>query len=169
MRRFKRWALGAVLVCFSVSSGLAGGAPGTPCTQLHLPATWDVRAVAYADVTGDGTPECVLSVWRPWKDWPIARWSASATPITPNHDAGGDSSHVAVLKPLPSGTYRNIWVGSALYRPVTRLAVQPGGTLVTWETTYAQGREGRPVAVSSWRWTGFGFGLVERRPLSAGQ
>lgn len=70
MQRFNRWGLGAVLVCFSVSSGLAGGAPGTPCTQLHLPATWDVRAVAYADVTGDGTPECVLSVWRPWKDWP---------------------------------------------------------------------------------------------------
>ncbi|UTA52264.1 CapA family protein [Deinococcus radiodurans] len=38
MQRFNRWGLGAVLVCFSVSSGLAGGAPGTParsCTCLR--------------------------------------------------------------------------------------------------------------------------------------
>lgn len=154
----------AAVMALNVNWAQAGGGPpGSPCDHLRLPVTWDVRARAYADVTGDGTPECVLSVWRPWKDWPIARWSAARSPITSNRDQAGDSSHVAVLRPLPDGTYRNIWVGSALYRPVTHLLVRPDGTLVTWETTYAQGRHGKTVSVSEWRWTGFGFGLVERR------
>lgn len=147
----------------------AGGAPSAnrPCPPLHLPAAWDVRASVYADVTGDGSPECVLSVWRPWKDWPIARWSARPTPIAHNHDAAGFSSHVAVLKPLPKGQYRPIWVGSALYQPVTSLTVLPNGTLVTLETTYAAGRSAQSVALSKWRWTGFGFGLLRREKVQA--
>lgn len=134
---------------------------------MHLPTTWDVRASVYADVTGDGSPECVLSVWRPWQDWPIARWSGKPTPITKNRDTAGYSSHVAVLKPLPGGRYRNIWVGSALYQPVTSLTVLPDGTLVTLETTYAAGRDAKSVALSEWRWTGFGFGLVRREKVQA--
>lgn len=157
-----RWAVLAVFCACWAGAAKSSDLPGV-CARLHLPPSWDVRAGVYADVTGDGTPECVLSVWRPWKDWPIARWSAQPSPITTHRDGQGYSSHIAVLRPLPGGRYRNIWVGSALYQPVTRLKVLPDHTLVTWETTYARGRSASSVAVSSWRWTGFGFGLLERR------
>lgn len=151
---------------FLARAGGSGGAP-QPCHALKFPANWDVRASAYADVTGDGTPECVLSVWRPWRDWPIARWAGRPTPITRNRDARGDSSHVAVLRPLPGGGYREVWVGSALFQPVTALAVLPGGTLATLETTYERGRDAPGVALSLWRWTGFGFGLLRREAVQA--
>lgn len=136
---------------------------------MRLPGAWDVRSSVYADVTGDGTPECVLSVWRPWRDWPIARWSGRETPIAENHDASGFSSHVAVLKPLPGGSYQKIWIGSALFQPVTALTVLPGGRLATLETTYGRGRKALSVALSEWAWTGFGFHLKGRVPVQARQ
>lgn len=142
---------------------------GTPCPALRLPPTWEVRAQVYADVTGDGSPECVLSVWRPWNDWPLARWGTRPTPIVNNRDALGDSSHVAVLKPRAGGRFTQVWVGSALFQPVTALTVRPGGSLVTLETTYARGRGAQSVALSEWRWTGFGFVLERRVPLRARQ
>ena len=151
------------------------GAPVTgprlnmPCPALHLPLTWDVRSQVYADVTGDGTPECVLSIWRPWNDWPLARWATRPTPIVNNRDALGYSSHIAVLKPRAGGRYAQVWVGSALFQPVTALTVRPDGTLVTLETTYAQGRSVQSVALSEWRWTGFGFVLERRVNLRARQ
>lgn len=151
----------------SLACAGSAGSPASPCPPLRLPDTWDVRSSAYADVTGDGSPECVLSVWRPWRDWPLARWSGRVTPITGNRDALGFSSHVAVLKPNPDGSFRNIWVGSALFQPVTALAVQPDGTLATLETTYQRGRTAPSVALSYWRWTGFGFGLVRREAVQA--
>ena len=137
------------------------------CPAMHLPADWDVRSQVYADVTGDGVPECVLSVWRPWRDWPIARWSSRPTPIAGNHDAAGFSSHVALLRPRPDGAYVQLWVGSALFQPVTALTVRPGGELVTLETTYARGRQASSVALSRWRWTGFGFQIERRVPAQA--
>ncbi|GMA17094.1 hypothetical protein E5F05_20530 [Deinococcus metallilatus] len=141
--------------------------PPRPCPPLRLPADWDVRSQVYADVTGDGTPECVLAVWRPWRDWPITRWVASPSPITRNRDARGDSAHVLVLKPRPDGTFRNVWGGSALYQPVTALTVLPDGHLVTLEGTYARGRAAPAVALTEWTWTGFGFRLERRRALTA--
>ena len=160
--------MGAVLL---MGGALAGGgsreASTGPCRSLKVPAGWDVRASAYADVTGDGAPECVLSVWRPWADWPIAWWSSRPSPIVLNRDRRGDSAHIAVLRPLPGGAYRNVWVGSALFQPVTALTVRPDGTLATLETTYARGRQSSSVALSLWRWTGFGFGLVQRQAVQA--
>ncbi|EYB67561.1 hypothetical protein DEIPH_ctg036orf0014 [Deinococcus phoenicis] len=141
--------------------------PARPCPPLRLPADWDVRAQAYADVTGDGTPECVLAVWRPWRDWPTRRWESRPSPIVANRDARGDSAHVLVLKPRPDGTFRPLWGGSALYRPVTALTVLPGGHLVTLESTYARGRDSASTALSEWSWTGFGFRLERRVPLGA--
>lgn len=173
-----------LLVLFLLSSALAGGADGgwrtldgipsaasspRPCPPLQLPPAWDVRSSVYADVTGDGVPECVLSVWRPWRDWPIARWSSTETPITGNHDAGGLSSHVAVLKATGDGQYRNVWVGSALYQPVTALTVLPSGRLLTLETTYGRGRNSVSMALSEWVWTGFGFRLERRVTVQARQ
>lgn len=188
MRRARRLVLTAFLTVLLAPHAPAGGlgssapwraltpqgtwtpttpAPPRACPALHLPSTWDVRASVLADVTGDRTPECVLAVWRPWRNWPVARWSAHPTPITPNRDARGDSAHVAVLRPLPGGRYRELWVGSALHQPVTTLTVRPDGTLVTLETTYRAGRAAAAHALSEWRWTGFGFRLLRRVPTAA--
>ena len=173
-----------ILPLLLLGSALAGGGEGTwrsltpagdwtasparhappPCPALTLPPDWEVRSSVLADVTGDGTPECVLAVWRPWRDWRTARWTAHPTPIQGNRDARGLSSHVAVLRPLGSGRYREVWVGSALFQPLAALTVLPGGTLATLETTYAA--PGAPArALSLWHWTGFGFRL-DRRALT---
>ncbi|SMB96049.1 hypothetical protein [Deinococcus hopiensis] len=141
--------------------------PPLACPRLQLPATWAVRSSVYADVTGDGQPECVLALWRPWRDWPIRRWSAAKSPITANHDVGGDSAHVAVLKPGPGGMYRKVWIGSALFRPVTALTVLPDHRLVALEGTYRAGRFAPAAALSEWTWTGFGFRLERRVTLKA--
>ncbi|MBB5362483.1 hypothetical protein [Deinococcus humi] len=143
--------------------------PPPPCPPLRLPEAWDVRSQVYADVTGDGSLECVLAVWRPWRDWPITRWSTADSPITASRDAHGDSAHVAVLKPGPDGTYRAVWVGSALFQPVVALTVLPDGHLVTLEGRYPSGRAAPSVALSEWTWTGFGFRLERRIPLIARQ
>lgn len=165
----------------------------TPCHTLRLPKTWDVRSRAYGDITGDGRPECILVVWRPWKDWPIARWAKKTTPIRENRDRQGDSAHVAILQPLKTSSspnYRRMWVGSALFQPVTRVrlvkppepskppesseplgprhhtqAFRSDAQLLVWETTYEAGRHAQPVAKSWWEWTGFGFNLLRREYL----
>jgi len=93
----------------------------------------------------------------------------AASPIGNNRDARGDSAHVAVLKPLPGGGYRQVWIGSALYRPVTALTVLPGGLFVTLETTYSRGRAAPSTALTEWTWTGFGFRLERRMPIQARQ
>ncbi|MDB5044265.1 MAG: hypothetical protein JWQ08_315 [Deinococcus sp.] len=165
--RRQRRAVFAFLACLSWAAA-GGTAPSTQfCPPLRLPPTWDVRSSAFADVTGDGSAECVLSVWRPWQDWPIARWARRPTPIAQNRDAQGYSSHIAVLKPLPDGTFRTVWVGSALFQPVTAIAILPDGTLATLDTTYGRGRSASSVALSYWKWTGFGFGLLRRGPVQA--
>lgn len=140
-----------------------------PCPALNLPPSWHVLDQIYADVTGDKVPECVLVVWRPWKDWPIRRWNSFSKPsaIARNHDAAGDSAHLVVLTPLSHRSYRERWVGSALYQPVTALTVLPGGHLVTLETSYGRGRDALSQNVSVWSWTGFGFRKEERWPVSA--
>ncbi|WP_083922433.1 hypothetical protein [Deinococcus aquatilis] len=163
-----------VLLCCTALAGGSGGPFPSPvlpplpavCSALRLPPTWDVRSGALADITGDGLPECVLALWRPWADWPIRRWSQAPTPIGANRDAAGDSAHIAVLRPLGGGAYQPVWIGSALFRPVLALKVGPGGHLLTSEGTYAAGRGGPAVALSEWSWTGFGFRLERRTPLA---
>ncbi|AWN22696.1 hypothetical protein DKM44_05150 [Deinococcus irradiatisoli] len=141
--------------------------PNRPCPALNLPASWRVLDEVYADVTGDGVPECLLAVWRPWKDWPTRRWSAQPSPIAGNHDAAGFSAHLAVLTPLGQGKYRERWVGSALYQPVVAITALPGGRLAALETTYALGSAAPGQHLSVWSWTGFGFRREERWALRA--
>ncbi len=140
-----------------------------PCPALRLPPTWHVLDAAYADVTGDGQPECVLAVWRPWKDWPTRRWLALPSPVLGNHDAAGLSAQIAVLTPLGGGRYRERWVGSPLYQPVMALSALPDGRLATLETTYLRGPQALSRNLSLWRWTGFGLRLEQRWPLRARQ
>jgi hypothetical protein len=133
-------------------------------TLPSLPSTWQVTDAALADVTGDGDPEWVLVVWRPWRDWPIQRWSSAPSPVAGFHDAAGDSCQLILLDPNDG---REIWAGSAL--PVPMLALEVGDVdgdgrdeVVTLEGEYAAGRQGSATHVDVWRWNGFGFTLVWR-------
>ena len=138
-------------------------------TTLSPPATpseWDVTAVSLVDVTGDGEPEWVLLVWRPWRDWPIQEWVSAPSPISDFHDAGGNSCHLILLDP---GDGHEIWAGSALPAPLLALAVGDvnGDGLneaVTLEGDYTTGRGGPASRVDVWAWNDFGFSLKWRSP-----
>ena len=137
----------------------------SPC-PLTVPPAWHVTASTLADVTNDGSPEWVLVVWRPWRDWPIQRWVSAPSPIAGFHDAAGDSCHLVLLDPHDS---REIWAGSALPAPLLALAVgdvdgDGRNEVVTLEGEYATGRAGPATHVDVWRWNGFGFTLEYRSP-----
>ena len=131
-----------------------------------IPATWHVTASALADVTGDGHAEWVLVVWRPWRDWPIQRWSSAHSPITDFHDAAGDSCHLILLDPSDG---HEVWAGSALPAPSLALAVgdvdgDQQSEVVMLEGDYVTGQQGPARHVDVWRWNGFGFTLEWRSP-----
>jgi len=142
--------------------------PSLPC-PLTVPADWHITASTLADVTNDGSPEWVLLVWRPWRDWPIQRWSTLPSPIAGFHDAAGDSCHLILLDPYRG---REIWAGSALPAPLLDLAVgdvdgDGNNEVVTLEGNYATARDGPATRVDVWRWNGFGFTLEFRSPAGA--
>lgn len=141
-----------------------------PCAGLHLPKTWEVRSVFYADLTGDGIPECVLAVWRPWRDWPIQRWATgSKSPIYANRDPRGRSSHLILVRPTGGGAYREIWAGSPLMRPL--YSIQPKKwkkriVVEALEGNYHDSNGEIPHSKALWEWDGFGFKLVDRTELT---
>lgn len=117
-------------------------------------------------MTGDARAEWVLVVWRPWRDWPIQRWSSVPSPIAGFHDEAGDSCQIILLDPRDG---REIWAGSALPAPFLDLAVGDvnGDTqpeIVLLEGDYVTGRQGPARHVDVWRWNGFGFTLEWRSP-----
>lgn len=130
------------------------------------PSAWHVSASVLADVTGDGNAEWVLVVWRPWRDWPIQRWSSIRSPITDFRDEMGDSCHLILLDP---GDGHEVWAGSALPAPALALAVGDVDgdkqlEVVLLEGDYVTGRQGPAMHVDVWRWNGFGFTLEWRSP-----
>jgi hypothetical protein len=130
-----------------------------------LPESWEVIDAAIADVTGDGVEEIVLAVRRPWRDWETTRWHGGKSPIADFHDSDMMSSHV-IVKAFDGET---IWAGSALPRPMSRLAagdIDGDGTaeVVTLEGEYADGPGGPGYRVDVWKWDAFGFRLVGRSP-----
>jgi hypothetical protein len=155
-----------IALALAVPAGQATPAAEVPLGMPDLPPDWHVAASSLADVTGDGAAEWVLLVWRPWRDWPIQRWSAVPSPIAGFHDGGGDSCHLILLDPADG---REIWAGSALPAPFLSLAVDDvdgDGTneVLTIEGTYADGRDGAGTHVDVWDWSGFGFTLEWRSP-----
>jgi hypothetical protein len=138
----------------------SAGSPEPP----PVPADWRVTAAQRADVTGDGRPEWVLLVWRPWRDWPIQRWSPAPSPIADFKNARGESCHLILLDPTDG---REIWAGSALPAPLVSLVAgdvtgDGHSEVVTLEGRYADPRAATHVDV--WRWEGFGFALAWRSP-----
>jgi hypothetical protein len=136
-----------------------------PCPPLKLPASWQVQDQVFADVTGDGLPQCLLVIWRPWRDWPTRRWLSTPSRIAANRDAQGRSAHLAVLTVLPGGRFRERWVGSALVQPITAITALPGHRVAVLETSYERGPTGPSLKLSVWSWTGFGFRREERWPV----
>jgi hypothetical protein len=139
--------------------------PAMPSPEL-VPSTWSVTASTLADVTGDGSPEWVLVVWRPWRDWPIQSWSTAPSPIAGFHDAAGESCHLILLDPRDG---REVWAGSALPAPALALAVgdvdgDARSEVVTLEGDYAIGRNSPASRLDVWTWNGFGFTLEWRSP-----
>ena len=140
------------------------------CPLANLSLSWHIRAATQADLTRDGIPECVLLVWRPWRDWPIMKWSDTPSPIAANRDAQGDSAHIILVEAQPTERgYRELWAGSALVVPIVQLAtgdVDGDGwdELVVLEGDYDSGRDGPARHVAVWRWNGFGFTLDWRSP-----
>ena len=139
--------------------------PALPSPKL-VPSAWRLAASALADVTGDGSPEWALVVWRPWRDWPIQSWSAAPSPIAGFHDAAGKSCHLILLDPRDG---REVWAGSALPAPILALAVgdvdgDGRSEVVALEGDYATGRNGPASRVDVWKWNGFGFTLEWRSP-----
>jgi len=138
------------------------------CPTLTLPQTWDVRSSAWGDLTGDGLPECALTVWRPWRGWKVEQWGPKRkSPVGRNRDARGDSSNIVLVRPLANGKYREVWAGSPLVIPVLRAWLEDTNSdgklkLVALEGNYAAGRTGRPITRAVWRWKPFGFELVSR-------
>jgi hypothetical protein len=151
---------GIVLIALALVLPAAAASPRLP----DLPSDWQVTASALADVTGDGFPEWVLLVWRPWRDWPIQQWSAVPSPIAGFHNAGGDSCHLILLDPADG---REVWAGSALPVPLLNLIVDDldgdgVGEVLAVEGSYVEGRGGTGTHIDVWRWNGFGFTLVWR-------
>jgi hypothetical protein len=137
-----------------------------PPEHPTTPPEWHIASAELVDVTGDGLPEWILLVWRPWGDWPIQRWVPVSSPIAGHHDVEGDSCHVIVMDPRDG---REIWAGSALPVPFVALAagdVDGDGQneVVTLEGDYLVGRSGPASHVNVWAWNGFGFGLEWRSP-----
>jgi hypothetical protein len=138
----------------------------TPIAPPDLPSAWQVTSSALSDVTGDGEPEWVLVVWRPWRDWPVQRWSTVPSPIRGFQDAEGRSCHLILLDPRDG---HEIWAGSALPVPFLALALDDldgDGTddVLTVEGTYRGNRDGPGTHVDVWSWNGFGFTLERRSP-----
>jgi hypothetical protein len=152
-----------------VSTYEGSAAPVATRPSASLPAhppDWHVADGTLSDVTGDRVPEWVLLVWRPWRDWPIQRWSAATSPIAGFHDAAGESCHLILLDPRDG---HEIWGGSALPVPFLALAVEDvdgdgGNEVVTVEGSYARGRDSPGTRVGVWRWNGFGFTLLWHSP-----
>ena len=133
-----------------------------PREHLRIPPDWRITTSALADVTGDGLPEWVLIVWRPWRDWPIQDWSPAPSAIAEFHDAAGDSCHLILLDPYDG---RQVWAGSALPAPLLALAVDDVDGDAHNELVAIEGDYISPAgSVVVWKWNGFGFSLEWRSP-----
>jgi hypothetical protein len=155
---------------FVVTPGNYDAVSPSPVSSMPVPPStpseWQITASSLVDVTGDGMPEWVLLVWRPWRDWRIQDWVSVPSPIRTFHDAGGNSCHLILLDPDDG---HEIWAGSALPAPLLVLTVGDVdgdglNEVVALEGDYNAGRNGPASHVDVWAWDDFGFSLKWRSP-----
>jgi hypothetical protein len=135
------------------------------------PPAWDVTMVQMADLNWDGRPEVVMSVWRPFRPWPVDAWFPHGGRIAGFHDARNRSCHI-ILWGWGGTRFRELWAGSAMAEPVLGFFAADWDNdgrdeLMTLESAYELPAQGRAVAL--WEWNGFGFSLMGRRNTGIGR
>ena len=137
-----------------------------PELRWQSPDGWQVTQFGLGDLDNSGLPEVSLLVWRPFEPWPIDRIVPNPGRIDAHQNAAGMSCHV-ILIGWRSGSFRELWAGSALADPLLALAsadMNGDGRLelAALESKYDQPPEGPAPALTVWGWNGFGFDLLAR-------
>jgi len=140
-------------------------------TLWASPPKWQIRAAQVTDLNHDSQPELTLMVWRPFAPWPVDAVLPHGGRIAGFHDAQNQSCHI-ILIGWVGGTFRELWAGSALAKPLLDFYAadwnQDGRQeLMAVETEYDRPLEGK--ALSLWEWNGFGFSLMGRRITRIGK
>lgn len=131
------------------------------------PPSWQVVQAEFADLTGDGTREAVLLLWRDYQPWPIDRYLPHGGRIQEHQNSEGKSCHI-ILIGWQKNAWREVWAGSALARPVSvfRLGDVNGDgqpDLVVLEGNYSNRPKIDSQSIAVWSWSGFGFELLARQ------
>ncbi len=135
-------------------------------TAWQSPADWDVLQAAFTDLDHDGLLEVTLLVWRPFRPWPVDRWLPNGGRIEAFQDAQGYSCQL-ILIGWREGSYRELWAGSAMSKPVTSFLAADLDSdgrqeLLTIESDYAAPRTAPGHVLKTWDWNGFGFSIVSQ-------
>ncbi len=133
-------------------------------TRWQSPSDWQVKQAQITDLNHDGVPEVTLLVWRPFQPWPVDTWLPNGGRIKYFHNASGLSCHI-ILIGWKRGSFRELWAGSALAKPVKSFAAADLlGNNRQYLVTLTGEYEDRPSAPSRWlkvwEWNGFGFTVV---------
>ena len=166
---------------------------GEVCHEVEVPQTARAGPfhAGMIDLTGDGVPEQVRRVeeqvvvygngTEPWRG--PAAWRVLDIALGDPNDDGRGELLLALRKPdaagVPrshpfiigyrGGTYRVVWGGSAVADPISEVElgdVDGDGAqeLIVLEELSDGCAPGCPMAVSVWRWHGWGFTLMWRSP-----
>jgi len=127
------------------------------------PVDWQVKEVVHDDLDRDGAVEFGLLVWRPFKPWPIDKFLPHAGRIADFHNDQNLSCHFIVIG-WDGEKYRELWAGSALADPISRLQaadIDHDGYL---ELIGIEGKYDSPDhgSLTIWKWQGFGFTLMDK-------
>lgn len=130
------------------------------------PDDWTVAQAMPGDLNDNGLTDLALLVWRPFKPWPVDAFMPHGGRIAAHQDSRGQSCHVLLLEHRVDGRHVIAWGGSALYRPLTAIAVADldgdgRQELAALETRYDAGASPAD-GLSVWQWNGFGFTLADR-------
>ncbi len=138
----------------------------------HSSSDWNVIDAQVTDLNHDQQLEVTLLVWRAFQPWPVDRFLPHGGRIAGHQDANGQSCQLVLIS-WRREAFRELWVGSALARPILsfRSADLDGDTrqeLVVLEGEYLETAgssnprwPARSLAV--WQWSGFGFNLLTRQ------
>ncbi|MBN1266717.1 MAG: hypothetical protein JXA25_14570 [Anaerolineales bacterium] len=130
------------------------------------PADWEIIGALVSDMNQDSRDELVLLVRRPYEPLPIESYIPNPGPSSTFQDKDGYTYHI-VLIGYEKDSFREVWAGSALARPLesilaSDLNMDGWDELIGLEQDPTSERDG-PQTVSVWRWQGFNFTLLERK------